>query len=239
MGAQCLEKPKLAFAFAFFPQPLKRVFHNRRRPSEVEDALRRQGVECLNRDGQLRRRFGHPIVPGNKFHAAAAFVGMSFLRGVDQTMLERPIQERTEPPAVTIGVLQPIVLQNGHKKILSEVLCILNRIAACTHKRENGPPICPAKLGQRVASFLLFVGHVGGRKNQAPAGGYKLMRSACTLVAVLPVHERTLWFLRFHTSTKQSAEPCVGAVFFMRYEISSLQAGIDFAATKTVLGPAE
>ena len=31
-----------------------------------------------------------------------------------------------EPPAVTIGVVQPILLQNGHKKILSEVLRILN-----------------------------------------------------------------------------------------------------------------
>src|SRR5947207_8451379 len=43
----------------------------------------------------------------------------------------------------------------------------------------------------------------------------------------------------FTQAQKESAGPCVGAVFFMRYEISSLQAGIDFAARKTVLRPAE
>jgi hypothetical protein len=121
-----LEKPELAFALAFFPQPLKRVFHNRRRPSEVEDALRRQGVEYLNWNGQLRRRFRHPIVPGNKFHAAAAFVSMSFLRGVNEKILERPEQERTEPAAISIGVLQPVFLNYCHKKILREILGVLD-----------------------------------------------------------------------------------------------------------------
>ena len=51
---------------------------------------------------------------------------MSFLSGVDKKILERPQQERTEPTAITIGVLQPIVLQNCHKKILREVLRVLN-----------------------------------------------------------------------------------------------------------------
>ena len=71
-------------------------------------------------------RFRHPIVPRNKFHVTAAFVGMSFLGGINKKILERPQQERTEPTAISIGMLQPILLQNGHKKILREVLRILH-----------------------------------------------------------------------------------------------------------------
>src|SRR5205823_14549397 len=119
-----------------------------------------------------------PIIPANKFHAAAAFAGMTFLGRINKKVLKRPQQQRTEAAAITIGMLQPAALQNGHKKILSEVLCVLNRIAACPHKQENGPPICPAKLGQRIASVLLFIRQVRGRKNQAPPGSYKLLRSA-------------------------------------------------------------
>jgi hypothetical protein len=78
-----LEKPELAFAFAFFAQPLKRVFNYGRAQVRSKSA-RRQGVEASQRDGQFRRRFRHPIVPGNKFHAAAAFVGMRFLRGINE-----------------------------------------------------------------------------------------------------------------------------------------------------------
>jgi hypothetical protein len=47
----------------------------------------------------------------------------------------------------------------------------------------------PAKFGKRIASFLLFTPEVRGRKDQAPPRSYKLTRFACTVVAVLPVHE--------------------------------------------------
>jgi hypothetical protein len=86
-------------------------------------------------------------------------------------------------------VLQPILLQNGHKKILSKVLRVLNRITSRPNKQENWPPISPAKLSQRIPSFVLFIRQVGSRKNQAPSGGYKLMPSARTLAAVRSVHE--------------------------------------------------
>jgi len=85
--------------------------------------------------------------------------------------------------------LQPVVLENCHKKILREILCVLNRIAACPHKQENGPPINPAKFRQRIARLLLFTPQIGRRKDQTPAGSYKLTRYTRTLVAVLPVHK--------------------------------------------------
>src|SRR4029453_5994815 len=116
---------------------------------------------------------------------------MSFLRSVNEKILQRPQQQRTEPPAISIGVLQPVVLEPRKKKILSEILRVLNRIAARLHKRENGPPICPAKLGQRITGLLLFAS-VDGGKNQAPSSRYERTRFAFTLVAVLPVHEGIL-----------------------------------------------
>ena len=121
---------------------------------------------------------------------------MSFLRGIDEKILQRSQQERTKPPAVAIGLLQPIMLKYCDKKILGEVLSVLNRIAACADKRENGPPISPAKLGQRPARLLLFA--VGRGKDHAPASGYELTRSISALLANVPVHERTLWFSAFY-----------------------------------------
>src|SRR6266545_131286 len=108
---------------------------------------------------------------------------MRFLGGVNEKLLER-----TEPAATTIGALKPVVFQHGYKKILREILRILYGIAAYADKRENGSPISPAKLGERVARLLLF-SSVGGGKDQAPAGSEKLTRSVHTLLAVLPVHE--------------------------------------------------
>src|SRR5436190_6524288 len=75
-------------------------------------------------------------------------------------------------------------------------------MAACPHKRKNGPPISPTKLGQRIARLLLF-GSVGGGKNYAPARGDKLARSIPTAVFRLFVHERTLWSSLFYTSNKR------------------------------------
>src|SRR5207247_3626894 len=57
-------------------------------------------------------------------------------------------------------------------------------------KQENGTPISPAKLGQRVVRLLFFAA-VGGGKDEAPAGSYKLTRFASTLASRLAVHERT------------------------------------------------
>src|SRR4029077_1883580 len=155
----------------------------------------------LVRNGWLRRHLRFPNVPGNKFHIASAFAGMSFLRGVNEKILERPEQKRTEPAATTIGALKPVVFQHVYKKILREILRIFYGIAACADKRENGSPISPAKLGERIARLLLFVSVVGG-KDEAPAGSYKLARSLSTPVASLPVHERTLWVSFFYTSNK-------------------------------------
>src|SRR5882724_11013790 len=119
---------------------------------------------------------------------------MRLLSGVNKKILERSEQERTEPAAISIGVLQPVFFKYYYKKILREVLSVLDRIAPRTDKRENGSPISPAKLGERIAHLLLFTFRVCGGKDEAPAGRYKLARSVSAPVASLPVHERTLWF---------------------------------------------
>src|SRR5439155_26976081 len=118
---------------------------------------------------------------------------MSFLSGLYKKILERLEQERTEPAAILVGMLQPVTFQYHHKKILRQVLRVLSRIPASANKRENGPPIAPAKLGQIVACLLLFAPRVCGRKDEAPPGGGKRARSAGALRADLLVHERTLW----------------------------------------------
>ena len=60
-----------------------------------------------------------------KFHIATAFARMSFLSGLNEKILERREQERTEPAAIGVSVLQPVTFQYLHKKILREVLRVL------------------------------------------------------------------------------------------------------------------
>src|SRR6184192_2090092 len=121
---------------------------------------------------------------------------MCFRRGINEKILKRPEHERAKPAAITICMLQPVVLQYSHQEILREVLRVLSRIAASANKRENGPPISPAKLSERAARLLLFSSRVGGRKNYAPAGGYKLARLAPILLAGFPFHGETFLNLK-------------------------------------------
>src|SRR5262249_44553460 len=99
-------------------------------------------------------------------------------------------QERAKPSAIGVGVTQPAALQYHDKKILREVLCVRHCIAASADKRENGPPISPAKLIERPSRFLFLTLRVSGGKDQGPPRGNELTRLARVLPADLRVHER-------------------------------------------------
>ena len=77
------------------------------------------------------------------------------------------------------------------KEIPREVLRVFGRIAAPTDKYENGPPVNPAKLLERVMRFLLSVLRVTSRQDQAPPSGGERARLACALLVDLGVHEQT------------------------------------------------
>jgi hypothetical protein len=51
---------------------------------------------------------------------------MRFLGGVNEKILEGPKQERAKPATISIGMLQPVALKYCHKKILGEVLGVLD-----------------------------------------------------------------------------------------------------------------
>src|ERR1043166_624305 len=110
-------------------------------------------------------------------------MGASFLGGVDEKILQGPEQERTEPPAIAVSVLEPVISQYCREKILRQILRVFYGIAASADKRENGSPVSAAQLGQRIVRFLFFLSQIGGREDQAPAGSYKRARFASALFA--------------------------------------------------------
>src|SRR5881392_3926169 len=61
--AQRLKQSEPTSALAFLAQTSERLFDYRRSPTQIEQLLRRPRIELLRRDRQLRRRFGHPIIP--------------------------------------------------------------------------------------------------------------------------------------------------------------------------------
>jgi hypothetical protein len=91
---------------AFVAQTRKRLFDDCRGPTQIKQLLRRPRVERLRRDRQLRRRFGHPIIPRNKLCAATAFARLEFLSGVSKEIPQRLYQQRTETAALRVGALK-------------------------------------------------------------------------------------------------------------------------------------
>src|SRR4029077_360840 len=104
VSAQYFEQPEPAFAFAFLAETLQSVFHDCRRPTEIKQMLRRNILENLSRDGQLRRRFGNPFVPGNERHSATAFNRSSSFFGMTEKILKRLKQKRAKAAAMLVGV---------------------------------------------------------------------------------------------------------------------------------------
>jgi hypothetical protein len=72
--------------------------------------------ENLSRDGQLRRRFGNPFVPGNERHSATAFNRASSFFGVTEKILKRLKQKRAEAAAMFVGAPKPVALQDHGEK---------------------------------------------------------------------------------------------------------------------------
>src|SRR5205823_14292673 len=116
--AQRLKQSEPTSALAFLAQTSERLFDYRRSPPQIEQLLRRPRIERLRRDRQLRRRFGHPIIPGNRFHSTAALVCAQFLVCVSKEISQRLQQQRTETTALRIGALKKRPLQQTCKKIL-------------------------------------------------------------------------------------------------------------------------
>src|SRR6266545_8044584 len=108
--------------------------------------LRRNILEGFSRDGQLRRRFGHPFVPGNERHSATAFNCASSLFGMTEKILKRLKQKRAEAASMFVGTPEPVAFQDHGEKILGEILRFLQRVSLATYEYEDGPPVRPAKF---------------------------------------------------------------------------------------------
>ena len=80
--AQRLKRAQAALAFALFAQASKRVLDHRGSPAQIEQLFGRPRFQRLRRNRELRRRFGHPVVPRNELQIAATFVRVLFLRRV-------------------------------------------------------------------------------------------------------------------------------------------------------------
>jgi len=121
------------------------------------------------------------------------------------------------------------LLQHYHKKILSEVLCILNRIAASAQTR-NGPPIV-RKLGERVARLLLLA--------SVAAEKIRLQRVVTNSrgsphPARQPSrHERTLWFSLLYTSINGGMRPRRSCLPLVECKVCSCDTWLILSRKKT------
>jgi len=160
-GSQRLESAQFPLAFAFLAQTPQGLFDNRRRPAQIEEPFGRPRFQGLRGNGQLRRRFRHPIVPGNELHIAAPFARVPLLGGIVQKIAERFQEERTKPPAGGIGVPEPVALEDHDEKILGEILRVLGGMSSPADKRKDGAPVKPAKFRERLARLLIVAAEIG------------------------------------------------------------------------------
>src|SRR5204863_6293028 len=115
---QRFESAELPLAFAFFSQSPQRLFDNRRGPAQVEEPLGRPRFGGLRRYSELRWRFGHPIIPGNKFHITASLARPFLGDVVEEKILERLEQQRPKSTAAGVGSFEETAFKHHEKKIL-------------------------------------------------------------------------------------------------------------------------
>ncbi len=174
--AQCFKKPQSATTFAFFAQTSQRLFDHGRGPTQIEKGFRRQRLERLGRDRDLRWRLCHPVIPAYELHPATPFCRVIFLLSMAKEILERLEEKGTKPAAMFIGLLEPIGLQDHDKKILRKILRLLHGVSAATNEEKNRSPVGAAKFGQRLASLSLIVVGIRRGKNETPARRGKYAR---------------------------------------------------------------
>ena len=166
--AQRFKSAQFSLTFAFLPQASQRLFDDGRRPAQIEKTLGGPGFQRLRRHRELRRRFSHPIIPGDELDIAAPLAGVPFLRGIVQEVPERLEQERPEPAAGGIGVLEPVTFQHHNEKILGEILRVLRGVTAPADERKDGTPIEPAEFRKGLVRLLLVASEIGRGEDETP-----------------------------------------------------------------------
>jgi hypothetical protein len=74
-------------------------------------------------------------------HRTAAFQGCSFVRGVMQKILNRFEEKRAKATAATIGLAQPVGLQNHEEEILGQILGIRSGVSLPANVGKNRMPV--------------------------------------------------------------------------------------------------
>src|SRR3954468_17326974 len=100
----------------------------------------------------------------------------AFLRRIDQEIVQRSEQQRTEPAAIRIRRLKKIFVQDHYEEILGQVLGVVRGIAAAINEGENRVPINLAQLGQAGIDLATGTGRAT-LSNQAPASRNKVSES--------------------------------------------------------------
>lgn len=167
--AQRVKNTQFVLTFAFLAQATQRLLDDRRSPAQIEKTLGRPRFHRLRGDRQLRRRFRHPVVPGDELDIAASFSRMPLLGGIVQEIRERFEQEVTEPAAGGIGVPEPITFQHHKKKILGEILRVRSGMTAPADERKDGTPIEPAEFREGLLRLLFVASEIGRGENETPA----------------------------------------------------------------------
>ena len=158
---QRFKSAQFSLAFTFLAETAQSLFHYRGRPAQIEKTLGRPRFQRLGRDRQLRRRFGHPVIPRDELDVATALAGVSLLGGIGQEVPERLEQKRSESSAGGVGVPEPITFQHHNEKILGEILRVLGGMAAPADEGKDGTPIEPAEFRQGLLGLLIVAAQIG------------------------------------------------------------------------------
>ena len=146
--AKRIEDAPAPARFAFLLQATQGALGNRRGPADIEEPFGRPAFQGLGRDRQARRRFRHPIIPGDKLDLAAAFLAPRPGVGVIEEVLQRFEEERTETAAFAIGLFKELVFQDREKEILGQVLRVRLGMTTANDEKKDRAPVNAAELGE-------------------------------------------------------------------------------------------
>jgi hypothetical protein len=91
----------------------------------------------------------------NKVNPSPALFGLAPVMLVDQKILQRPQQKRSEATTTGIGQRKQIAFKHHKKKILGQILGVHDGVTAPTNESENWPPIDLAQFAKGLARRFL------------------------------------------------------------------------------------
>ena len=172
-GFQRFEDGGLPLRSVFLSEPRHRFIEQSQCPSCIEDLLCSQAIERC----QLRPIVCLLGIERHKVDLSTSLEAVRMVHLIEDEILERSSQERTELTLDRAHLAQRFVVEKMQKKTLRQILCFVCIETPAPDKEVDRLPIDPADLRKRILGTRRLA--LRRQEDRAPTGGAKSSSAVC------------------------------------------------------------